>query len=178
MFHALNLSKKSEGTVESHHLEIQVGGGGCQMGFRGGVKFNGSKVILKSVFRLANKRWCERDQVIKGGIIHELMHVLGMAHNQVSHDRYRHPDEDNFYDDVDEKCVFLDRYVDQYEPFSKEDLNIVGIPYKCKSIMHWNKNTPCYGRTTPINSVCKLIGGKYPQPEDWSMLHKALCQRK
>jgi len=180
--------EKNEATVKAHHLEIQVGDVDCRRGFSGGVNIKyteyynaydtwreyDEKLILNSKYRLANRPSCARDQNIKGSILHELMHVLGIAHTQKRHDR-------DLYINYHKECVDP-AGVEQYEKFSEADLNTFKLPYQCNSIMHYRPDTygngHCKTMTATDPQHCKQIGSNTPTKEDWMMLKKAHCKRK
>merc|ERR1712186_100699 len=63
-----------------HHLEISVGSPSCaSRGFSAGVGVKSfTKVTLQSSYQLADSSRCNW----QGGILHELMHVLGVMHTQ------------------------------------------------------------------------------------------------
>ena len=112
-----------------------------------------------------------------GLILHELFHVLGMAHTQ------KRPDRDN-YIDIAEDCIkgkteeetLLKRH--QYKKLKKFDTKYYNIPYMCNSIMHYTIYQPHCPEMIPKRSLyCKYgwVGSlNYPLPEDWEMIRRAL----
>jgi len=184
----IKFNEKSERDVPKHHLEIRIGNGqGCYgsypwsygMRFRGSVTTNphwyGSKVVLDSAFRLANTAWCAKQAMIQGGVLHELMHALGIAHTQKRADRDQHITYNNH-------CVCCGKH-SQYEKTRRGELKDYGVPYKCNSIMHYKddtfaKNNQCK-TMIPKSASCKAtgIGSNVAIKEDWQLLKKAHCGR-
>jgi len=187
----IRFNEKSQGEVPQHHLEIRVGNEwGCktedlgdryryQTRFLGSVTPGGwgnKKVVLNSTYRLANNAMCPEQQFIKGSVLHELMHALGIAHTQKRFDSNKHI----FYD---EHCVEPANQ-SQYERTEKGQLNNYGVPYKCNSIMHYKNTTFSIDEENcptmhPISDSCKEtgIGSDVAIEEDWQLLNEAHCKR-
>jgi len=197
----ITFNETSMGGVPAHHLEIVVGNDlGCFIDFKGRMleNFNGNvyadgqygdpstyelfplgdKVLLKSKYRLANLPWCANSEVVKSGVLHELMHVLGIQHTQTRSDR------DNYLKVNSEDCVKPDKYSqEQYDMFKREKLENYGVPYKCNSIMHYRDNE------LARNDFCKTMVAKTADcnatgfgsfvaiEEDWQLLREAHCKR-
>ena len=64
-----------------------------------------------------------------GLILHELGHVLGLAHT------IKRPDRDDFVQ-INDGCI-EDRWKRQYYKISENEVNYYGVPYMCNSIMHY-----------------------------------------
>jgi len=168
--------------ASGHHLEIRIGkyGRGCPSGwirFAGYVQTgaHGQKVVLESYYRLADTANCAKHPVIQGGVLHELMHALGIAHTQKRSDRDQHIT-------YNKHCVRSGMH-SQYQKMGWGQLKDYGVPYKCNSIMHYEDTTGAksYNCKTmiPKSRSCKAtgIGSNYPIKEDWQLLRKAHCER-
>jgi len=175
--------EKSERDVPKHHLEVRVGkyGWGCAGGwtrFSGYVSTggHGQKVVLESLYRLSNRGNCAKHPIIMGGVLHELMHALGIAHTQKRADRDEHITYNNH-------CVCCGKH-SQYQKTRRGELKDYGVPYKCNSIMHYNDDTFSKDRRTCKTMVAKSascratgIGSNVAIKEDWQLLKKAHCGR-
>ena len=165
--------------TKTHHLEIKIGEPSCKgKGFSAGVRIGGPwKMVLESEWQLADSSSCLDWE---DGILHELMHVLGVMHTQKRKDRDQHIiiNEENIEDS------FKARY--QYEVC--EGCNSHGVPYDCSSIMHYGTTTlgkPGLETMTAIDpSSCELtrvgpaFDGRGAQASDWeilSIVSKQVC---
>jgi len=159
-----------------HHLMIQFRGNGqCSRGFSGQVRQSGSNVVMEFFRRLADSSACANYAYVQGGVLHELMHVLGIMHTQKRCDRdqhiYYHP-----------QCVQSGRH-SQYQKDC--NLNNHGVPYTCNSVMHYGSQTFGNGKCptmTPKSAACKRVGisaqgSNHPNKEDWLILRRAHCER-
>jgi len=184
----ITFNEKSQNEVSKrvHHLEIRIGkhGKGCTRWwtrFSGYVQWSsywyGQKVVLESHFRLADTAECAKRPTITGGVLHELMHALGIAHTQKRSDR----DEHITYN---KDCVQSSNTAySQYEKTKPGELKDYGVPYKCNSVMHYEdttfaKNNQCK-TMIPKSASCKAtgIGSNVAIKEDWQLLKKAHCGR-
>ena len=175
-FRFQKLSREPE---KKHHLEIKIGETACKgKGFSAGVRIGGPwKLVLESERQLADSSSCLDWQ---NGILHELMHVLGVMHTQKRKDRDQHViiNEENI------KNTHKARY--QYEVC--EGCNSFGVPYDCSSIMHYGTSTfgkPGLNTMTAIDPLsCQLtrvgpaFDGTGAQESDWeilSIVSKQVC---
>jgi len=159
--------KEIIGSKPEHRLKIQVDQRHKQC--------SGGSVTISSwsrevVFRTTGR--CNYSPGHAGLILHELGHVLGLAHTQ------KRPDRDQYLN-IDETCI-EDGMESQYEKLREGDVNYFGIPYMCNSIMHYNN----YDYSCPVMKAkptlrnCKngKIGGfDKPLPEDWELIRRAHC---
>jgi len=183
------------GPVPWHHLEIQVGNKlGCYrekcwnnpfQTCRGYNVFGwvdkdsgyGDKVILHSTTRLANTAWCAELQPIKGFVLHELMHVLGIQHTQKRSDR------DKYVKVNDEYCVKADSNSQhQYAKTKEGELHNYDVPYKCNSIMHYRDDQLARNNCKTLVAktyACEKegFGNNVAIDEDWQLLRRAHCER-
>jgi len=156
-----------------HHLKILFRGNGqCRWGFGGQVGQVGSNVEMSFFRRLADSSACANEPMIQGGVLHELMHVLGIMHTQKRRDR----DEHIIYHP---NCVQSGMH-SQYEKLNY--LNNFNVPYTCNSVMHYGSRTGSNGcpTMTPKSAACKRVGissqgSNYPNNEDWLILTRAHC---
>jgi len=156
---------------EKHHLEIKVGEPTCKgKGFSAGVRIGGPyKLVLESEWQLAGNPSCLDWH---DGVLHELMHVLGVMHTQKRKDRDEHItiNEENIMD------IWKAKY--QYEVC--EGCNSYGVPYDCSSIMHYGTGT--YGKDgkdtmeakNPTKCELTRVGaafdGRGATKTDWELL--------
>jgi len=185
----ITFNETSRGRVNWHHLEIGVGNDlGCHVlpngklftNFHGNVwaeGFSGGKVELIFKYRLTLPTWCDSgSKLIKGGVLHELMHVLGIQHTQKRSDR------DNYLE-VNNDCVKPDEYSqNQYKKAEIGHLDNYNVPYKCNSIMHYrdfelarNDCKTMVAKTASCNATG--FGGDVAIEEDWQLLREAHCKR-
>jgi len=156
-----------------HHLRIQFHGTlQCSRYFSGKVGQWGSNVVMSFGSRLADSSACANLAHVQGGVVHELMHVLGIMHTQKRRDR----DEHIIYHP---NCVQSGKH-SQYEKLNYlKDFN---VPYTCNSVMHYGSETFSNGcpTMTPKSAACKRVGissqgSNYPNKEDWLILSRAHC---
>jgi len=113
----------------------------------------------------------------KGLMMHELGHVLGLAHTQMRPDRDCHVN-------INWGCI-KPKYYSQFKRLSCRDGNTHGTPYMCNSIMHYHdtafsKYYSCKSITPKNGLKCKNGSmGKlgYPLPEDWDLIERAHCRK-
>jgi len=133
------------------------------------------EVVLQSHNRLADSPRCV--EKIRGGLLHELFHVMGVQHTQERPDRDRHVKvlKENIKD-VYEYSYAICRECKDY-----------GVPYDCSSIMHYGTETFSVGgeerpTMTRRHSDCDLRwvgaafdmrhGSEVASPSDWELLRK------
>ena len=136
-------------------------------------------MVMKSHFQLADSPNCID---WTDGILHELMHVLGVMHTQKRKDRdqHIHINEENIKD------IFSGRY--QYEVC--EGCNSFGVKYDCSSIMHYGTATLSKeGKDTMTArdpDKCQLtrlgaaFDGRGASENDWNLLNivsQKVCSR-
>jgi len=161
-----------------HYLRILVespscdpcGNGGC-ISFSAEVKTQGGSpvVTLISYLQLADQPHCRENILTKGGIVHELMHALGIQHTQKRSDR-------DAYIRVNTQNIQRDS-LSQYSPPCHSCDNH-GIPYDCSSIMHYGTETFSNGNgptMTPKVAGCSISGQgrSVATKNDWDMLRAA-----
>jgi len=163
-----------------HHLMIKFHGNGqCSRGFSGGVRQSESNVVTMSFGRrLADSSACVNMAHVQGGVLHELMHTLGIMHTQKRCDRDQHI----YYHQQCVQSSDTARY--QYRKDCR--LNNHGVPYTCNSVMHYGSQTYGNGKCptmTPKSAACKRVGisaqggafSNRPNKEDWLILRRAHC---
>jgi len=131
--------------------------------------WNYKQVTLEIDYRLEPKQ-CSN---AKNFVLHELMHVFGIAHTQKRTDRDQ-------YITVNNTCIQRSAR-DQYNPAlgNYPDLSFRSeVPYRCDSIMHytpWTFSTGCPTMKPKNTRECqfKQPDGPVP-PEDWLMLAKQI----
>jgi hypothetical protein len=154
-----------------HHLEISVGSPSCaSRGFSAGVGVKSfTKVTLQSSYQLADSSRCNW----QGGILHELMHVLGVMHTQKRKDRDQHITIN--WSNVQRSAGA------KYQYSTCEGCNNFGVGYDCASIMHYGTSTFGNGRgatMSPKSRSCKLsssgsaFDGRGASESDWELLRK------
>jgi len=155
-----------------HHLKIQsIGHISCSSGFSGEVGQAGSNLYM-AVSRLADSSGCANRPMIEGGVLHELMHALGIMHTQKRRDR-------------DEHIIYHPNCVQSGKQSQYQKLNYLknfNVPYTCNSVMHYGTGTFSNGcpTMTPKSAACKRVGissqgSNYPNKEDWLLLTRAHC---
>jgi len=193
----ITFNEKHQVEVPHHHLEIQLGNEwGCQvkkvwnyrmqqydiyhnarfLGSVGPRGYFGQKLVLYSTYRLSDTDWCAEHQFIKGSVLHELMHALGIMHTQKRFDSDKHIE-------YNEDCVEPAKK-SQYEKSEKGLLKDYDVPYKCNSIMHYKNTTFSIDRKNcptmyAKSASCKHtgMGGDEAIEEDWQLLREAHCKR-
>merc|ERR1712080_409054 len=155
-----------------HHLEISVGSTSCTArGFSAGVAVQSfRKVTLQSSYQLADSPRCNW----QGGILHELMHVLGIMHTQKRKDRDQHININ--WGNVQRGAGAA------YQYSTCEGCNNYGVGYDCASIMHYGTSTFGNGRGPTMSAknsrACKLTSagsafdGRGASESDWELLRK------
>lgn len=140
-----------------HHLVIKVGYPSCvdengMLQFGGGVTPpSGSIVTLTFHRQLADHPRCNNKNFILSGVLHELMHVLGVMHTQKRIDRNETIMVD--YDNIENSTTARHQYDICYE------CELYGVDYDCDSIMHYGTAQKSIGgRPTmyAIDPTCKL----------------------
>jgi len=168
----IKFTKISEDNINSRkYLKIIIGNRPNRCGNGGAVttRWFYAQVTLQIANRLEPKR-CKG---AKNFVLHELMHVFGIAHTQ------KRSDSDQ-YITVNKNCIFPSAWA-QYKPLGNyPDLSFRSeVPYKCDSIMHYTPKHYSNGCPTmePKNSRdCQFQqrpDGPVP-PEDWLMLAKQI----
>ena len=112
-------------------------------------------------------------------VLHELGHVLGLAHTHKRYDRDQHID-------INWDCI-QQNMTSQFKLHTQNELKIFGeIPYLCNSMMHygprtWQKNKDC-NTIIPKSPECKEQGlGEasktrgMPIKEDWDLIKLVHC---
>ena len=183
----VTFTKVSENSAPDHHLEIKVGQGSCSpnpgfvsfgggvghcSAFQGGcVNSFGKKMIFNSQAQLADNPLCEGSTALSGGVLHELMHVLGAMHTHKRMDRDK-------YIDYRKECL-MDPYYEAQ--FNKEEQTLPsdGLNYEYGSIMHygcgtWARSTDC-PTIKPKSGDCSLIGKSQATQQDWKMIRQYQC---
>jgi len=140
------------------------------------------EVVLQMKNRLADNPRCV--EKIRGGLLHELFHVMGIQHTQERPDRDRHVE------------VLKENIKDMYEYSYAvcQDCQDYGVPYDCSSIMHYGTETfSIGGQDFPTmkrkHSKCDLrwVGAAFDQrhgtevasTSDWELLRRVagkLCK--
>jgi len=155
-----------------HHLEISVGSTSCTArGFSAGVAVQSfRKVTLQSSYQLADSPRCNW----QGGILHELMHVLGIMHTQKRKDRDQHIRIN--WNNVARGAGA------RYQYSTCEGCNNYGVGYDCASIMHYGTSTFGNGRGPTMvarnSRSCKLTSagsafdGRGASQSDWDLVQK------
>jgi len=117
----------------------------------------------------------------RGGLLHELFHVMGVQHTQERPDRDRHVE------------VLKENIKDMYEYSYAvcQDCQDYGVPYDCSSIMHYGTETfSIGGQDHPTmkrkHSDCDLrwVGAAFDQrhgsevasPSDWELLRRVAAR--
>jgi len=137
------------------------------------------EVVLQIKNRLADSPQCV--EKIRGGLLHELFHVMGVQHTQERPDRDRHVE------------VLKENIKDMYEYSYAvcQDCQDYGVPYDCSSIMHYGTETfSIGGQDYPTmkrkHSDCDLrwVGAAFDQrhgsevasPSDWELLRRVAAR--
>jgi len=160
-----------------HYLKIIVKSPSCSKGGRS-VYFDGevstqagSQVVtFLSRRQLGDQPHCRDHVLIKGFILHELMHALGIKHTHKRSDRDK-------YIKVNKQNIQWWK-LGQYSPpcYSCENH---GVPYDCSSIMHYGAGTWANGNgptMTSLVSGCKISpknGPAVATKNDWDLLRAA-----
>jgi len=160
--------EENSGEPREHHLQISVGSPSCASVFTAGVGYESfTKVTLDSKYQLADRSRCNW----QGGILHELMHVLGLMHTQKRTDRKKHIT-------INWNNIQQSRQA-QYQYETCEGCNDFGVGYDCASIMHYGTSTYGNGRgatMSPNSTSCKLskfgsaFDGRGASESDWELL--------
>merc|ERR1719341_1842257 len=133
------------------------------------------EVVLETHNRLADSPRCV--EKIRGGLLHELFHVMGVQHTQERPDRDRHVKvlKENIKD------------VYEYSYAICQECKDYGVPYDCSSIMHYGTETFSVGgeerpTMTRRHSDCDLRwvgaafdmrhGSEVASPSDWELLRR------
>ena len=162
----IRFNELHENTVPKHHLEIRnklepMGGG-----IIGGVSESAAPRLRMSF----SKRFGGDQSSL---IIHELGHVLGLAHTQRRTDREE-------YVHFKEECVEEGKK-SNFDILEKNEEKTFEVPYKCNSMMHYtswrfSKGGGCK-TLEPLPGMCELdiVGGAGPIKEDWDLIKMAHC---
>ena len=153
----------------THSLKIKIGDPQINYGGCVGKVTAGYKQKRKVILRLSRSRCSE------SLILHELGHVLGLAHTIKRHDR---DDYVTVHDDcIKKQGKYMER---QYEKLNETEVDYFRVPYMCNSIMHYHlKRKPCIAFEAKPGLFCEggRIGrGEDAIPEDWTMIRRAHCQ--
>ena len=159
----LTFSECQETNCHQHHLEIFSKNNPCQNRNHGEV----NKLGLKLTLHFDNTLECGNFTNLT---IHELCHVLGLAHTQKRWDR-------NSSIKVNKECISEDKHT-QYKPLLEEEIDTLKILYKCNSMMHYaSSNSNDCETMTAVSDECKRdgIGGidSGPIKEDWKLINLA-----
>ena len=114
-------------------------------------------------------------------VLHELGHVLGLAHTHKRFDSYKHIN-------INYDCIKTtpDNMTSQFTPHTQNELKIFDeIPYMCNSMMHygpttWAKKPGCI-TITAKSDTCKQEGVGWektrgmPIKEDWDLIKLIHC---
>ena len=156
-----------ENAMPEHHLEvfIEYQPNDCIMGNSAFVMNQGVATKLTMSFERSFECGGQKNL-----ILHELGHVLGLAHT------HKRPDRDQFIQ-VNYDCIEQGQK-SQFELLNENDVDTFGVPYKCNSMMHYNNRIFSKGNGCPTISAqpgqCEEgIGGDAPIPEDWEIINKA-----
>ena len=164
------VQENNENNAPLHHLEIVIKTQTQFCESNGGVvkSVDGSggkvKMSFDYSFRCGQKPW-EINLVL-----HELGHVLGLAHT------HRRPDRENFVN-INQKCI-KEKERPQFSPLKWNEAETCDVPYKCNSMMHYKANVFSNGCDTFSAKPGKCeegIGGKEPIKEDWDLINRIHC---
>jgi len=138
-----------------HHLVIKVGYPSCidengMLQFGGDVLPSDSIATLTIYRQLADNPKCNNNNIFFGGVLHELMNVLGVMHTQKRIDRNETIEVN--YDNIEE----TDDARHQYDICNH--CKLYGLDYDCDSIMHYGTAQRSIGgpTMTAIDTSCKL----------------------
>ena len=141
----------------------------------GSVGPNGKKVTMTMT-----NEGPEGSAMLQHVVLHELGHVLGLAHTQKRYDSDEHIT-------VNYACIQTrpENRTHNFTPLKKNQLKTFGIPYMCNSMMHykavlWQTHDGCdtISAKTPKCAEEGIGGGTeggMPIKEDWDLIKKAHC---